>query len=68
MLNPFKRKFKNEYKRAINKKIAYHEQEVLCPRCRKPLVNFTNENIAGAVCLTRRCIRGDSRGNYDFHE
>jgi hypothetical protein len=68
MLNPFKRKFKNEYKQAINYQIAHPEQEVLCPRCRKPLVYFTHGNSAGAVCLKRRCIRGDSRGNYGFHE
>ena len=62
----FKRKFKDTYKQAINKKIAYPEKEVLCPRCKKPLFYIPIDNYAGVICPTEKCIMGDSRGNYEF--
>lgn len=66
MFNLFKRKFKSEYKRAINKKIVYSDQEVICPRCKQPLLYFPKGNGAEIQCTKKKCIRGDSWGEYGF--
>lgn len=62
----FKKKFKDTYKKAINKKIAFPEQVVFCPRCGKPLFYFPVGVAAEVKCPSRKCISGDSRGNYKF--
>lgn len=62
----FKRKFKKEYKKAINYKIAHPEENVSCPKCGKPLLYFPIVNAAMVMCPSRKCITGDSRGNYKF--
>lgn len=47
-------------------KIAYPEQEILCPKCKKPLIYSEVENAAEVKCPSRKCISGNSRGNYKF--
>lgn len=64
--NFFKRKFKDTYKQAINKKIAYPELTVLCPKCKKTLNYSPIGNVAEVRCTSKKCIMGDSRGNYKF--
>lgn len=62
----FKRKFKNEYKKQINYKIAHPENYVPCPRCGRPLNYSTVGNGAEVKCTSKRCIMGDSWGRYRF--
>lgn len=66
MFKIFKRKFKDKYRKAINMKIAHPEQSILCPRCKKPLMYYEIGNAAEVRCISKRCIMGDSRGNYKF--
>lgn len=66
MFNFLKRKFKKEWKPAINKKIAFPEDVVLCPRCKMPLNYSQMGNAAEVQCPSKKCIKGDSRGNYQF--
>ena len=62
----FKRKFKNEYKKAINKKIAFPEKEVICPKCGKSLLYSPIGFIAEVKCPTKKCIMGNSKGIYQY--
>lgn len=64
----FKKKFKVEYYRAINKKIAYPDVQVLCPRCGKPLIYEEVGNGASVRCSSKKCIKGDSWATYGFQK
>lgn len=62
----FKKKLKQPEIKAINNKIAYPDAIVFCPRCGKKLEYFPIGNAAEVKCPSKRCIMGDSRGNYKF--
>ena len=42
--------------------------QVVCPKCKKPLLCFPTGRGEAVECPSRRCIKGDSWGNYNFNE
>ena len=64
----FKKKLTQAEIKAINNKIVYPEAIVFCPRCAKRLESFTIGNAVEVKCASKKCIMGDSRGNYKFQK
>lgn len=62
----FKKKLKQPEINAINNKLAYPKAIVFCPRCGKKLKYFPVGNAAEVKCPSKKCIRGNSKGNYSY--
>jgi hypothetical protein len=58
------KKLKQPEIQAINKKLAFPEQVIICPKCGKQLEYFPIGNAAEVRCPSRKCIKGSSMGIY----